>query len=380
MNYSIIVSCPRGLEAKLQEEIFAITCQNATAKKGHVSLKGNWKDIYLINLHSRLASRVLIKITQGHITSENDLYELATQINWPDYFSHDKTFRVRTEGNANWCRRFDILALKVKDAICDVFIKQYNIRPNVDKSNPDIRVSAYVNQNTAVIYLDTSGEALFKRGWRQKTDCAPIRENLAAGLLKLANYNGKQAFIDPMCGSGTIAIEAAMIASSTPPGLNRVFAFQNLNNFDSQLWKNLRAQAKSNIHPPTFQIYASDNQPNTIKKAVNNAIHANLIDYIQFDCIPFKQIRIRDKQGLLLTNPPYGQRLSELEKIQVQYAEWSKILKLNLDTWTTGFITPDFEFPKKLRLSPKQKIPVYNGQIECRLYLFDIVAGSNRKK
>ncbi|MCV2504083.1 MAG: class I SAM-dependent RNA methyltransferase, partial [Neisseriaceae bacterium] len=250
---------------------------------------------------------------------------------------------------------------------------------NIDKSHPDIRISAYINQNIAILYLDTSGEALFKRGWRQETDIAPIRENLAAGLLKLENYDGKQPFIDPMCGSGTIAIEAAMMAANLAPGLNRTFAFENFNNFDSPLWENLRIQAEKNIHAPKYPIYASDNQPQIINKAINNAIKAGLSDYLQFDCIPFNQIQTKDKNGLLLTNPPYGQRLSDLEKIQAQYPEWSKVLKQNFDTWTAGFITSDLDFSKILRLSPKRKIPIYNGKIECRLYLFDIVAGSNRK-
>ncbi|MCV2509043.1 MAG: class I SAM-dependent RNA methyltransferase [Neisseriaceae bacterium] len=377
--YSIVVSCPRGLEDKLQEEILTITSKNSTVQKGHVGLKGNWQDIYLINLHSRLASRVLVQIKQGKITSENELYELSTQVRWPDYFNQDKTFKVRVEGKANWCRRFDILALKIKDAICDVFVQKTNVRPNIDKSHPDIRISAYINQNIAILYLDTSGEALFKRGWRQETDIAPIRENLAAGLLKLANYDGKQPFIDPMCGIGTIAIEAAMMAANLAPGLNRTFAFENFNNFDSPLWENLRIQAEKNIHAPKYPIYASDNQPQIINKAINNAIKAGLSDYLQFDCIPFNQIQTKDKNGLLLTNPPYGQRLSDLEKIQAQYPEWSKVLKQNFDTWTAGFITSDLDFSKILRLSPKRKIPIYNGKIECRLYLFDIVAGSNRK-
>ncbi|MFH4415583.1 MAG: THUMP domain-containing protein [Neisseriaceae bacterium] len=379
MYCPIIVTCPRGLEEKLGEEIQSFLSRQIIIHQGYVSLKGDWKDIYAINLHSRLASRVLLQLVEGSANSEEALYQLSRGVPWDRWFSPLETIKVRVEGSAPWCRRFDILALKVKDAICDVFREKANLRPSVDKVNPDIRVLAHIKQKKANLYLDTSGEALFKRGWRQQSAVAPIRENLAAGLLSWLGYSGESPCLDPMCGCGTIAIEAAMIAAKIAPGLKRPFAFQKFRQFDSFLWNQLLNQAQKQQRVPCFPIMASDRSSLVIKTAIQNAQNAGVENFIHFKCLPFDQVIPSTSPGLLLSNPPYGKRLSDLATIQSSYPAWSTLLKQRFTDWTAAFFTHDLSFPKLLRLTPKRRIPLYNGKLECRLYVFDMVAGSNRR-
>lgn len=377
--HSIIVYCPRGLEECLAHEIQEIIGQDSQVYKGYVSLKGGWQEIYALNLNSRLASRVLLQIKEGTIHNENDLYQLACSVNWERFFKVDKTIKINVEGRASWVRRFDFLALKIKDGLCDAFIKSIGRRPNVDKSNPDIRIYGYINEKKAVLYLDTSGEGLFKRGFRERKGLAPIKENLAAGLLKLAGYQSRSAFTDPLCGSGTLAIEAALMAANIPPGRNRPFAFERFASFNALLWRKVKEEYLKNIHPPSFPILASDSQREAVDQARHNAEIAGVADFISFDHRGFADVKAPAQNGILLSNPPYGERLSTLKHVQESYPDWGRYLKQNFVGWKVGFISADPSLPRLMRLKPARKIPLFNGKIECRLFLFDIVAGSNRK-
>lgn len=242
--YSLFIPCPRGLENVLTQELTQLGCTRSHSSEGGVKAQGHLDLIYRINLHSRVASRVLIQLASGTFEQEEDIYRLACGINWPDWFDVEKNFKIHIEGKQTHLRSLNFAALKVKDAICDVFRQKTNSRPSVEKFRPDIRIHIFVEHNEVLLYLDSSGEALFKRGYRQDTGEAPLRENLAAGLLLLAGYNGSQPFIDPFCGSGTIAIEAALIACHRAPGLKRTFGFTQLKNYDHALWQQIHQQAQ----------------------------------------------------------------------------------------------------------------------------------------
>ena len=225
-TYSLFITCPRGLETILAGELSAQHCTDLQPTEGGIACKGTLEQVYRINLYSRTASRVLLQLTQARYRNEQDIYQLARRVQWQNWFGVKHTFKVKVEGKRAQVKRLDIVGLKIKDALCDAFREQTGERPSVDKQRPDVRVHAFIDEQTLRIFIDTSGEALFKRGYRQDTGEAPLRENLAAGLLLLAGYDGSQPFQDPFCGSGTLAIEAAWIALNRPAGLMRRFGFE----------------------------------------------------------------------------------------------------------------------------------------------------------
>lgn len=381
-NYSLVLTCPRGLESVLCAEIVAIIGKNAVIGNGFVRLEdASLEDIYRLNLHARTASRVLLQMAKGAYRDEDDIYRVARNVAWFLWFSVKRSFKISIESTGTHLKSLNFAALRVKDAVCDCFREEYNERPSVNKDNPDIKIAVFLDKKSVAIYLDTSGEPLFKRGYRQGQGVAPLRENLAAGLLLLAGFNGEQAFFDPMAGSGTIAIEAALIAKNQAAGFNRHFAFEKWNNFKKDVWQKIHTQAENAIITPKMPILAADNQAVLIKKARQNAQNAGVLDAIEFYTAHFPDDNpCQIKQGLLLTNPPYGERLGELQHIQSSYFAWSAALKQQFSGWTAGFFTADRELPKIMRLLPKRKIPLYNGKLDCRLFLFDIVSGSNRKQ
>lgn len=378
-DLTLLLSCPRGLEVVLSTEVIEITNKKPIADKGFVRLQNaSWADVYRLNLYSRTASRVLCEVAQGKAVQEDEVYRLAKSVNWPQWFSAEQSIKVRIEGKGAQVRSLNFVALKVKDAICDVFRDACGSRPSVDKNQPDIQIYTFLSHSQAFIYLDTSGAPLFKRGYRTESGEAPLRENLAAGLLLLAGYQENMPFYDPMCGSGTLAIEAAWIAARRAPGLLRHFAFEHFKNFQAALWQEICTEAKAKIRLPEVPISATDKDAVAIKTALRNAQNAHMDDIIRFNRTDMADARPNGENGLLLSNPPYGVRLGEMTALQAEYPLWSGCLKKYFAGWQVGFISADTTLVKHLRLSPKRKIVLYNGALETRLYLFDMVAGSNR--
>ena len=361
MPHSLFITCPRGLEPILAQEIAQQNCAQIVPTDGGVSARGGLEHVYRINLYSRTASRVLLQLAQAPYRSEDDLYRAAKSIAWENWFGVEKTF-------------------KIKDGLCDRFRSQTGSRPSVDKARPDVRIHLFLDDKTASIFIDTSGEALFKRGYRQDTGEAPLRENLAAGLLLLAGYNGTQPMQDPFCGSGTIAIEAAWIAQNRAAGLMRRFGFEQFNNFDKPLWTKLKAAARAAIRQPENTIAASDNDRRMISAAQANAAAAEVENIIQFNVLDAQDTRPNGANGILVANPPYGVRLAEIQALHALYPQLGSWLKQHYAGWTAGLLSGDMEMPKLMRLKPKRKIPLFNGNLDCRLFLFDMVAGSNRKE
>lgn len=377
-TYSLFVTCPRGLEAPLSQELEQLKCQDIRAVDGGVACKGGMEQVYRINLHSRTASRVLLRLIKSGYRNEQDIYKAAKNIRWTDWFDLEQTFKVKVEGKRAQVKSLDFVGLKIKDAVCDVFRDACGARPSVGKIRPDIRIHVFIDERDIQIFIDTSGEALFKRGYRQDTGEAPMRENLAAGLLLLAGYDGTQPFQDPFCGSGTIVIEAAWIATRRAPGLMRRFGFEKLKNFDAALWKKLQHEAETQIRPAPAPISGSDNDRHMIRAAVANAQAAEVDTFVRFEVKDAQDTRPNGEGGILISNPPYGVRLAEVQALQALYPQLSAWLKQHYAGWLAGMFTGDRDMPKFMRLSPKRKIPLYNGNLDCRLFLMDMVKGSNR--
>ena len=381
MIYTLFVTCPRGLESVLAQELSAIGCTAVQATDGGVSCTGGLAEVYRANLHSRTASRVLLELARGKYRSEQDIYGLAQRCAWTQWFDVQQRFKIHIEGKRSPLKSLNFAALKVKDAVCDVFRAETGARPSVSKEQPDVRIHVFAGEREAVLLLDTSGEALFKRGYRREQGDAPLRENLAAGLLVLAGYNGTQPFQDPFCGSGTIAIEAAWLAQNRAPGLMRGFAFEHLKGFDAGLWQQVRDEARAAVRDvPVAPIAASDHDRAMIAAARSNAAAADVADVIAFSCQDVCDTRPPAEAGILLSNPPYGVRLAEVQALHALYPPLGSWLKQHYAGWTAALLSSDREMTKLMRLSPKRKIPVFNGNLDCRLYLLEMVAGANRRK
>lgn len=377
-QYTLFITCPRGLETPLADELKSLNIQDIQATDGGVACKATMEQVYRINLHSRTASRVLLRLTKGSYRSEQDIYKLAKNINWFNWFTLEQTFKVKVEGKRANVKSLDFVGLKIKDALCDSFRDIYDARPNVGKIQPDVRVHAFMDERNIEIFIDTSGEALFKRGYRQDTGEAPLRENLAAGLLLLAGYDGSQPFQDPFCGSGTLAIEAAWIAGRRAPGLMRRFGFEKLQNFDKAAWVKIRQEAREQMVPVAAPIAGSDNDRHMIRAAEHNAEAAEVAEFIRFEVKDAQNARPNGDNGIMISNPPYGVRLAEMQALQALYPQLGSWLKQHYAGWLIGMFTGDRDMPKFMRLSPKRKIPLYNGNLDCRLFLMDMVKGSNR--
>lgn len=377
-QYALFITCPRGLETPLTDELTSLNIQDIQATDGGVACKASMEQVYRINLHSRTASRVLLRLTKGSYRSEQDIYKLAKNINWFNWFTLEQTFKVKVEGKRANVKSLDFVGLKIKDALCDSFRDIYDARPSVGKIRPDVRVHAFMDERNIEIFIDTSGEALFKRGYREDTGEAPLRENLAAGLLLLAGYDGSQPFQDPFCGSGTLAIEAAWIAGRRAPGLMRRFGFEKLQNFDKAAWVKIRQEAREQIVPVTAPIAGSDNDRHMIRAAEHNAEVAEVAELIRFEVKDAQNVRPNGDNGIMISNPPYGVRLAEMQALQALYPQLGSWLKQHYAGWLIGMFTGDRDMPKFMRLSPKRKIPLYNGNLDCRLFLMDMVKGSNR--
>ena len=392
---SYFCPCPRGMEQALADELAEIAqTTGSTSLKVHnqvpggVHCSGADTDAYRINLHSRIASRVLLRIANRTYANENDIYDLVLEQPWEDWFSVDHTIRVDITAIKSPLTSLEFTTLKIKDAVCDRFRDQFGRRPSVNTRTPDMRIMGFLDQRNFTIYLDTSGEALFKRGWREETGDAPLRENLAAGLLRVAGWKPGVPLFDPMCGSGTILIEAAQMVQGIPAGARRRFAFEKFRGFDKAAWQAMKTAIKPNPLPAEPTIFGSDISGDMVAMTRHNLRSAGIL----FE-VPLKQIEAQQVQppvatpGILLTNPPYGERIgvrgdSTIPQDEMAvgfYQQLSATLKQRFAGWTVYLFTADLGLPKMLRLKESRKTPFFNGALECRLFRFDMVAGFNRR-
>ncbi len=380
MNFQFFATCPRGLEALLVEELSAQHALKIVATDGGVSFEGNLETMYRVNLHSRIATRIMSRVAQGHYSTEEDIYKATFKLNWPSWFKVNQTIRVKVTGVKCPLKSLDFVTLRIKDAVCDRFREEGALRPSVSVRDPDVRIHAYLTEDQYQLYLDTSGAPLYQRGFRDVSVIAPLRENLAAGIIMLSSWVPGTPFLDPMCGSGTFLIEAAMMAVNQPPGMKRTFGFQKLTSFDENLWKKIETEAIHNMKPIEFlDIYGSDIDLRSVRVARHNLKVAGLEEAAKVMQSDFIKLEPPASEGTLVTNPPYGQRIGEDEDLKEVYPVWAKHMKESFGGWDTYFLTADLEMPKDMRLKPTKKTPLYNGALECRLFEIKMVAGSNRK-
>jgi len=376
---AFFASCPRGLEALLGEELGALGADAPEAVPGGVAFTGSWETCYRANLWSRLASRILWRVGDFDYVSEADLYEGVRAQDWPSHFAVERTLRVNVTAQKSPLKSLEFATLRIKDAVCDGFRDALGRRPDVDRAQPDVRVHAFLDARRAVLYLDTSGEALFKRGWRSTAGEAPLRENLAAGIIRLTGWRPEAPLLDPMCGSGTLLVEAAAMARGRAPGLKRAFGFEKLAGFDDGLWKRLRAEAAQpaarGVQPV---LYGSDRDARALDAARRNLAAAGVERWVQLEQCDVLERRAPAGSGILVANPPYGERVGSVEALERFYPQLGDTLKKNFAGWRCHLFTADLRLAKLIRLRPARRVPLYNGALECRLYEFDIVAGSHR--
>ena len=369
--------CPRGLEAALADELARLGAAGIAPVDGGAGFEGPLELACAVNLESRLASRALWKVGGGTYRDERELNALARAIPWPKHFRADRTIRVDVAATRSPLKSLEFATLTVKDAVCDRFRDELGKRPSVDKRAPDVRVHAYLAGREATFYLDTSGEPLFKRGWRRDTEEAPLRENLAAGLIALSGWRPGTAFLDPMCGSGTIAIEAASIAADRAPGLARTFGFQKLAWFDGPTWQRLKQRARDRVKPAPDSpvVFASDRLAAAVAKARANAALAQVDAFVAIEQADALTRPAPAPAGVIVANPPYGIRLEDKARVAAMYPKLGDALKARYAGWTAWLFSGDTDLPKKIGLKAERRIPLWNGAIECRLYGYRIVSG-----
>ena len=372
-------TCPRGLEAVLAQELATLGANQVKATDGGARFSGQMALCYRVNLESRVASRVLWQIDQAPYRNEEDVYQRARALPWENWFTPHQTIAVKVTAQHCALKSLEFITLRIKDAACDHFRDLTGIRPSVDTRVPDVRIHAYFDAQQFTLYLDTSGETLFKRGYRQFTGEAPLRENLAAGILKLSGWEPGVPLFDPMCGSGTFVLEAALMALHIPPGSKRSFGFERLKNFEGEAWEKIRAAAAAQpVAATTLPIYGSDHDKWAVMDAQKNLENAGLTGVATVQEKDILDITAPAANGVLVMNPPYGERIGETNELAELYPKLGSVLKQRFAGWKVGIFTADTRLPKLMRLKPSRKIPLFNGAIECRLYLFEMVAGSNR--
>jgi len=378
-HHTLFAPCPRGLESILHDELLALGAVDPVVTPGGVGFRGSLALCYLANLESRIASRILWRVAHAPYRSEQDVYRVAAEVPWHQWFSPAHTIKVRVSAQQCPLRSLDFVTLRIKDAVCDRFARSCSRRPSVDTVRPDILIVAFLDQQTMTLYLDTSGDPLFKRGLRQRVSEAPLRENLAAGILRLTGWQPDQVLFDPMCGGATLPIEAAMIARGIAPGLGRPFAFQKLRSFDKKVWVDLcdRSRARQRTCAPA-PIFASDRSAKAIQAAKANVAAAGFADAIDLKKADLLTAPAPAETGIIVANPPYGLRVGDDEQMARFYPLLGDCLKQRYAGWTAYLFTGDLRLPKLIRLSPSRRTPLFNGAIECRLYQFKLVAGGNR--
>lgn len=380
-KHHFFAPCPRGLEGVLEEELHELGIPMTNKTAGGVAFQAPWSSMYWVNLKSHIASRVLWEVGRSAYRSEEDIYRACHALTWPDWFLPSNTIKVKVTANRCPLPSLDFLTLRIKDAICDKFMTLRHKRPSVDKRNPNIRLDSFLDAETVTFYLDTSGEPLFKRGYRISTVEAPLRENLAAGLLRLAGWSADQVLLDPMCGSGTIPLEAALMARRIAPGLTRSFTFERLLMHDTKRWAQLREVAKTKQRKEIpAPIYASDHDVDAIKIAQRTFQGAGVVLDIRLRHIDLLSVEPPAAKGIVLINPPYGVRLGSQEELESFYPKLGDWLKQRFAGWRACIFTGDARLHKLIGLTPSKRVPLFNGALECRLYTYSIVQGPMRRK
>ncbi len=378
---SHFATCPRGLEALLSAELERLGAGTVKSVAGGVAFQADLRTCYRANLESRLATRILRRLATKPYRNEQEIYDIARALSWSRWFGASKSIRVDLNASRSPLKSLDFATLRIKDAICDRFRDDTGGRPDVNTREPDIRVHAYLDAANVTLYLDTSGEPLYKRGFRVQSVEAPLKENLAAGIIALSGWQPEDTFLDPMCGGGTLLSEAAMIGLGIPPGAARGFGFERLDDFDADTWKTVRDTALgAQNRERRLSIHGSDLHYREVEYARENLRAAGLGEVVQLKQASATDLRAPSPQGVMVMNPPYGERIGEKAELAALYPQLGDWMKRHFAGWRCYYFTGDPELPKGIRLKASKRTPLFNGAIECRLFEYKIIAGSNRRE
>jgi putative N6-adenine-specific DNA methylase len=367
-------TAPRGLEDLLAKEVRSLGGADAAAVPGGVAFSGGRDLCYRANLWSRIASRVLWRVHSFHYRNEDDIYAATKALDWPRLFAVERTLRVNLTAQKSPLKSLEFATLRIKDAVCDRFRDRFGKRPSVERATPEVRIHVFLEKEKATLYLDTSGEPLFKRGWRAEQGEAPLRENLAAGIVMLTGWQPGEPLLDPMCGGATLLVEAAAMARGRAPGARRSFGFEKLSDFDSRLWEKLR-QEKPQTVAPELRLFGSDSDPKALDAARRNLAAAGVERWVALERADVLERAAPASAGVMVANPPYGERMGNADELARFYPRLGDALKQRFAGWRCYLFSSDLRLPKLIRLEPSRRTPLWNGALECRLYEFKIVSG-----
>ncbi len=376
-SFEIIATTLFGLEEVLANELTGLGVTDIELANRAVRFRGDLATMYACNLLCRTALRILRPVHQFEAGNEQELYQGIREVSWDQYMSYKQTFAIDGISNEGVVTHSKYLALKSKDAIADQFRDKYTIRPSVDTEKPDLKIVVHMAGRNVYVALDSSGVGLGKRNYRLAQSEAPINEVLAAGILLLTGWDREKDLIDPMCGSGTFPIEAAFLAANIPPGRNRSFGFQTWNDYQPGLWEEIKRAAEAEIRPPVGKIFATDINPRVLDVARANADRAGVRSLIRFHAIDFFQSARAEGNGLLVINPPYGERMP-IQEIGGFYQDMGTRLKHFFPGCDAWMISANLEALKQVGLKPSRKIKLFNGSLECRLHKYQLYPGSKK--
>lgn len=364
----------RGLEALAAEELIELGAQKVTPEFAGVSFEGDRTLLYRVNLWARLPFRILMRLCKFACKDDKSLYRGIQGIDWSAYLTPMQTFAVRATGKNRQLNHTHFSALQVKNAIVDQQRQTFGERSHIDVEQPDLFINIHIDDTSCTVSLDSSGGSLHRRGYRPAVGEAPLKETLAAALIRLSEWTPDLSFLDPLCGSGTLPIEAGLKALNIAPGLFRDrFGFESWNDFDVALWDNLLQEAEQNEAPVLDnQILGSDRNPSALEHAQHNAFACGLSQHLTFECKDFAEIYPPSDRGVLLCNPPYGDRLGRDQDLGAFYKLMGDIFKQRFKGWNAFVLTGNLALAKQIGLRPSRRIPVYNGSIECRLLKYEL--------
>ena len=380
-EFKMIAKTIFGLEEVLMDELHKLGAKDIEQHNRAVSFVGDKGFMYKANICLRTALRVLIPVHTFTIEDEKSLYDRIQSINWEDYMDVTDTLAIDTVLNSELFTHSQYISQKTKDAIVDQFRAKHNERPSVDLDNPTLRIHLHIFQNTCTVALDSSGDSLHKRGYRDKTNLAPINEVLAAGMILLTGWDKRTNFIDPMCGSGTLLIEAALIANNIPPGYYREhFGFENWKKFmpfDEELFDTIFDAAVSKITDHQQKIVGCDISKNVAKKAKENIKLAKVEDVVSIQSCAMQEFEVPPGRGVVVMNPPYGERMIK-DNIDELYKSIGDTFKQKFSGYDCWVISSNMDALKKVGLRPSRKITLYNGQLECKFMKYEMYPGTKK--
>jgi putative N6-adenine-specific DNA methylase len=376
----ILITCPKGIPHYLKQELLSLGFPVLSETASSVETEGSFDDTLALNLFIRTGHRVLFLIKEFKADSPDELYEHVTRIEWEDYFDQDSYLCITSSVDHPTITDSRFANLKCKDAIVDRFNRKFGQRPDSGPRKDGVVVHLYWRKKQCRLFFDTSGEPLSKRGYRKIPLEAPMQETLAAAVILATGWKGSGNFVNPMCGSGTLAIEAAMIGLRRAPGLLRTnYGFMRLKAFNQTLWEKLRKEARNKAKKSVDgKIIATDVNPKAIEAARKNAMTAGVDQFIEFGACDFSETLVPEGEGVVILNPPYGERMGEIKELEETYRGIGDFFKKKCQGYIGYIFTGNFPLAKKVGLRTKRRLPFYNSEIECRLLEYELYEGSKK--